>query len=728
MHLHPLEPRRLCALVVSLADLLVDADRDGRITPADDVSEHVYSDGRGGRGAIVLPNFDKDNTNTAAPDNWPGGSWNGRPAAPNNVIDNAADLLDVGKLRLAKLNLDDPYNYRVTLQIFRPTSDPAAFRNVAPENRGRLFFPTKQLAGGVAVAQAGDVAVIGPGVGDTIRFVNNPAEPNEYPVTDVAGPGYLEFGFEGLRAGAQVRVKVTVEYDPILTDSAPAGGPIGGPVDEPSEERPPEVDEVVVRVAPFVLQDNRQAVDRVFVENMNRYNLDNSEARAALKKVFGDRLVESRTGDLWQQDGYEVGYVKAPYGQMSAVLELPRARDVVFDQSAHIRSYVRGMLLSAGVGVNTDLAGQPVVSGSSYGGDIESLPRPGAPAGAPGFLLASDMPGYMRDYFAAQNVNPMVNLKLDDWLGVAHVDEVVHLAPNGRQLLVADPDVAWALSLWALKLNPNVRVQPKMNSNESLPDYTSDGIKLSFFMNNPTFRKQNLEYAAGKLRSVYDTVKKAINLTDAVSTPVKNAGNTGTGSLTKGGAFTSLLGDFRRTFEVKFLDGDRYQLRFRDAGGGNSRWYDGRKSRDSVFPEARAFLLKNYFAGIFKAGDRFTFQTNPDATLLKVPVLFQTPGLFFEDPSFPTPQPWRLAAFTTNSLNSVSDGQTIVSGKSYGPRVNWNGQGTRDLFDDYTAATFWKAGYTRITLADTRLYHDSAGGIHCGTNTLRAIPGAKWWA
>jgi hypothetical protein len=325
----------------------------------------------------------------------------------------------------------------------------------------------------------------------------------------------------------------------------------------------------------------------------------------------------------------------------------------------------------------------------------------------------------------------LLDRRLDDWRGVGHVDEIVHLAPSGTQLLIADPDVAWALSRWALKLNPNVRVQPKMNGNESLPGYKSEGIKLAFFMNNPTFRKQNLEYAAAKLRAVYDTVKKAMNLTDGVSAPVKNANNTGTGSLLKGGAFTGLLGNTRRTFEVKFLDADRYQLRFWDAGGGASRWYDGRKSRDEVFSEAKAFMLRTYFAGNPRAGDRFTFHTNPDATLVKAPVLFQTFGLFFEDPSIPPPQPWRLATFTTNSLNSLSDGQTIVSGKAYGPKVNWNGQGASqgasDLFEAYTAATFRKAGYTSITFTDTRLYHDSAGGLHCGTNTLRAIPGAKWW-
>ena len=140
-------------------------------------------------------------------------------------------------------------------------------------------------------------------------------------------------------------------------------------------------------------------------------------------------------------------------------------------------------------------------------------------------------------------------------------------------------------------------------------------------------------------------------------------------------------------------------------------------------------MLRTYFAGNPKAGDRFTFQTNPDATLVKAPVLFLNPGLFFEDPQFPTPaQSWRLAAFTTNSLNSLTDGQTIVAGKQFGPKVNWDGRGTSDLFEAYAAATFRKAGYANVAFTDARLYHDAGGGIHCGTNAIRAIPGAKWWA
>ena len=101
----------------------------------------------------------------------------------------------------------------------------------------------------------------------------------------------------------------------------------------------------------------------------------------------------------------------------------------------------------------------------------------------------------MKDFFAAQGVNPLLDLKLDDWLGVAHVDEVVQLASDGNKVLIADPDLAWALALWATKLDPNVRMHPKMNGNELLPGYTAEGIKASFILANATFRKQNLQYA-----------------------------------------------------------------------------------------------------------------------------------------------------------------------------------------------------------------------------------------
>src|SRR5688500_15230993 len=159
-----LESRRLLSFDVALppADLLAGTKRDGVINCLDEKNEAVWKSGKGGHGALILPNVDKDNTVTSgAPDNWTGGVWNGRPVAPNNVIDNAADLLDIGRLRLRKLNTDAAYNYRVTLQLLKPASDPAWFANTSAADRVRVFFPTNQLASGDVVPQAGDAAILG---------------------------------------------------------------------------------------------------------------------------------------------------------------------------------------------------------------------------------------------------------------------------------------------------------------------------------------------------------------------------------------------------------------------------------------------------------------------------------------------------------------------------------------------------------------------------------------
>lgn len=717
-----LDGRRLMAfpdIEMPTADLQVDTNRDGVINLLDDKNEDSWTTGRGAHGAIILPNLDRDNAATGAPDNWTGGVWNGKPVAPNNTIDNAADLLDIGQLRLLKLNRDDFYNFAITLKLVKPATDPTALKNTPATDRVRIFFPSRHLANGDTVAQAGDIAVMGPGLGDTIRFVNDPADANEFSIQELAGAGAMVFGIEGIKTGAQVRFELSIQYTPILTD--------GGQV----TDGPIVTDAVALRVAPLVIMDNQTRASTVIVDNLTPYGLDNSSMRQTLKSVFGDRLLESNAGDLWQQDGYEIGYVKSPYGQMPIVLELPRARSYFFNSNGNMRSLIRGTLLKAGVGVCTEVAALPSVSASDFGGDIESLPIPGAKPGTPGYLLASDMPTGLKNFFLTQNVNPLLELNLDSWLAVGHVDEVVQLAPGGKKVLVADAELAWALLLWAAKVNPNVRLHPGMNGNEYLPSYTADGILASDLIKTASLRAQNLDYAssATRLQAVHSTIRSALKLTDEVFAPGKLAGNRGTASLLRGGAFTSMLGNSQRAYEIRFLDADRYQIRFRDNGAAASKWFDGRKSRDEVFPEAKAYLFKNFWTGTAQAGDVFFYKTNPSATMLKMPVMFATGGVLF-DSSTSVILPgggWKLTPFSTNHINALIDGTTIITGRAYGPKVNWNGSGNRDLFQDYANTTFTRAGYTRIVLADTRLYHDGSGDIHCGTNVIRDLPTLNWW-
>ncbi|HEX8325259.1 MAG TPA: protein-arginine deiminase family protein [Tepidisphaeraceae bacterium] len=709
MRLEQLEARSLMSAQPGLAaDFLVDTDRNGVIDARDQTREDVWTAGSGGRGAVVLPNLDRDNTTTNAPDNWTGGVFNGRPAAPNHVIDNAADLADIGRVRLNKLDTDAAYDYTVVVRLLRPKTDPTWFKNTAATDRVRLFLPTK-ASNGDTVVQAGDVAVIGPGLGDTIRFTPNPADVNEYPISDLAGRGAFTFGIEGLKPGANVRLEVTLFYTPVVSDGPPPPAEVVN------------VDTVELKVAPFVLNDHRQRVTKAIVDDLTPYGLDNSAIQKTMKEVFGDKLITSNSGDLWQQDGYEIGYVKSPYGAMPVVLELPRSRDVYFSQTANMRSFIRGTLLKSGVGVSTDLATSPIVDSSTFGGDIESIARPGAKG--PGLLLMSNMPTYMQDYFAAQGVNKSLNLPLD-WLGVNHVDEVVQMTPGGK-ILVADTDVAWALLMWAVKLDPNVRMHTGMNGNEYLPGYTADGIRASVLLNDVRLRNQNLDYAqrTTSLRGVTRAIKNAMGLQEEVTTPVKTAGSS-SGGLMRGGVFTQLLGNVVREFTVKFVNSVDYQIRFRDGTAAWSSWQSGRRTRDEVFPAAKAFLLKNYFSGTIAAGDTFGFKTRSDATLLKMPVLFASPGLFFDGT---TPENPRLTPFSEDHVNSLVDGTTVVTGRAFGPKVKWNGSVASDLFEGYATGVFKEGGYTRVAFTDARFYHDASGSVHCATNVIRALPTDEWW-
>jgi protein-arginine deiminase len=104
--------------------------------------------------------------------------------------------------------------------------------------------------------------------------------------------------------------------------------------------------------------------------------------------------------------------------------------------------------------------------------------------------------------------------------------------------------------------------------------------------------------------------------------------------------------------------------------------------------------------------------------------------VLFDPPNAPPPPGgWRLAPFSSNHINAlVADNATVISPKAFGPKVNYNGSGNRDLFEDYATGAYRAAGYRTIVFTDARLYHDAGGSLHCGTNVIRAAPAdAKWW-
>ena len=93
----------------------------------------------------------------------------------------------------------------------------------------------------------------------------------------------------------------------------------------------------------------------------------------------------------------------------------------------------------------------------------------------------------------------------------------------------------------------------------------------------------------------------------------------------------------------------------------------------------------------------------------------------------PTVQFARADAYTVDHANSLVDETTVITGNAYGPSVNYDGTGAKDILNEYVTAMFQKAGYTNIIMADARYYHDNYGSLHCGTNVQRILPALNWW-
>jgi len=140
----------------------------------------------------------------------------------------------------------------------------------------------------------------------------------------------------------------------------------------------------------------------------------------------------------------------------------------------------------------------------------------------------------------------------------------------------------------------------------------------------------------------------------------------------------------------------------------------GDTSSDCVFPEARCFIFTHWWSGAPVAGDIFTFEADPTCTTVEMPVMFDYDGAG----ALPS---------SVNHVNSLVDGNTVITGRTYGPSVDYLGAGAGDILADYVAAAFQRAGCNTVIAVDSTAYHFQGGDIHCGTNVKRVTPSYNWW-
>jgi hypothetical protein len=852
---------KIAHVVVLWLDLDADTNRDGNITDADEEGENTWSQGPTGRGAIILPNCDKDGIGTIGPDNWPGGDWDMAvplgDEPPNTKVDGGNDKSDIGRLYMPKFGLNPlPANLKITLSLAKVAGEHPFIAGVDAKRRVRIFLPTDTIDNDLDI-KAGDNEIIGPSTSDTVDFVALGGGGQN--INIFQGAGTVKFGIEGIEFGAMVDVTMTAKIGAttIATDT------------------------VRVRVAPYVLMDHTSPVpDPVHDSRKAVYIWDdgsiatgydnNFELRSKLGTAYGAQLLATTTADEWHQDGYEVGYAKAPYGSLPVFLVSPRATG----NGDLLRKFVHNTILGTDVGVCNRIENVGLWRTYDSLGNLEAKPESGKQGK---WFYGKSLHDDIEAFFNAQSVNaPVAGDVNTDWLSVGHVDEVISFAPDGQRTIVADSELGWALLVWAKKIDGTKWMHQHMNGNGGGGIQVKDVIDADSgipVIPAVSLRDFNLLSSNAAFVMHNDNLPQIRNTKLNLPSPIENlapdVGNTGTGGLVKAGAFVSFFPNNNKKFyRVTFTSATDYALEFKEQGGAWALAGDtGKTTEDSVFPDAKCFIFKHWWSGDPKyvtatatitgvvnsiqitnggtgytsapnvaitggggtgamaeadvaggaviniritnagsgytgaptiaitgdgtnatatasimnvvnainvtdggsgfssapvvtfsggggtgaaatatveggvvtainvtnggsgytsapkvlIGDKFAFTADPTCKTIEMPVIFKYLDM-------PDPFHDGAIAYTMNHVNSfVDDSGRVVTGRTYGPNVAYDGGMDKDILGDYVWAAFQKAGFTNRNEADSRYYHNRDGDIHCGTNVRREVPAYNWW-
>ena len=311
-----------------------------------------------------------------------------------------------------------------------------------------------------------------------------------------------------------------------------------------------------------------------------------------------------------------------------------------------------------------------------------------------GWSIGNDI----KQFFEAQNVNSRREVNTD-WLSVGHVDEVISFTPSGCAV-VADPNICWALLMWADSLLIN-----------GYHSATVNGLIVYYAIltgTNPNFRAYNFDTVLAPSR--LPSIRRDLGLASPVTVTTRYSGN---GELSNAGAFIGFL-NTAMEYKIEFIDQDKYELWYREAGTPGWTTYEtsaysyvygdtgdeAYEDADYIFKNANCFILRHWLNGPFQTGDTFEFEADPTCSTIEMPVLFYERSA------------GKALARTINHVNCLVDGGTVFTGQTHE-------QFTNDILKNYVASMFQKAGYSIIKEADSTYYHDGGGDIHCGTNVMR---------
>ena len=655
-------------------DLRVDANRDGRVTVADNASEHIATPMRGG---LMLPNLDDDS---------------GRCRATYAAVARRTDALlrteQIVRVLYARGRVLDRRLDGCNDARDARVNGAADVQDLAP----LVVAPSAPASGGGALLAQGR------GRGRVRVFIRDAGR-------------YVPF--RGRLTSAQMRrgVVLGIEATDIVRDARRWDGTVRLTLISAGSS-----DSVVLRVAPLLTHDHTQAARRLVISPSGEKNANtallaeetaatraalNAKLRAAAARTTAwfaaaqrrHPLAEGVTvldaGDPWAQDYFEPMYASmpGPGGRPHVIRLMLRS-----DQDRPAQRYLYRMA-GRDLGV-VRMGGTVNDSTLDSMGNLETIP-PYRHAGRnhpAGRIVMGRMgqqtlpsPRVLRMLRAQGMQTPL--LVDTGWLAVGHVDEFMQFVPapgtaRGWKVIVADPDGAMAL---LERVNAaGGGAQPVMRHPEYAPGAALSGgagrrntaapgadgpeprasmpedMTVAEAVASARLRERN-RFAARRIAASLTLLKRSVGITDA--------------------------------------DVIRVPTLFR--------------SEDPRTPED---LRREMLQVLSEPG----FARLPAAQQTTTRSRYRQALRLLESGKLPQPG---LVSFIPGPVNSIVWSATRVVGPTqFGPRI-----GGVDVFAEAVRARYAAAGMSVEDIDDVVIYHNGDGEIHCGSNTLRDAS-RRWWA
>lgn len=347
--------------------------------------------GAGRKGAIILCNNDGDGSASAS-DN------------ADRVVNAGNDPGEIAPLVIRRTGGSPPATWRATLEV-----------SVADKARIRIFDGRS----------AGAPEIIGPNTTHRFTFPDLNFTEKELGMEAVQ---YADNTFTG-----EVRITFT-----LIKGGAPGTPEVG-----------------VVRVAPWMMPNHRDAANKIFVVESSRVPTpagmsDNARFRRELNTFVtaaGCTLETFVNRDIWMQDCMEIGFSNLPTTGYHTVMRNPRDRPLqVFAQTlraADFGYHEQGTLADDTTFDSTgNLECSPPVT--SRAGKRYPWGRIYFGPGRSGELMDLDMKEFLKKQIVQEPIEVDTN-----FLAVGHVDEIISFVPapggKGFKLLLACPRLAYSI-------------------------------------------------------------------------------------------------------------------------------------------------------------------------------------------------------------------------------------------------------------------------------------------